>query len=151
GAQRSVALVDVLDHLLAVIAGGKIEVDVGPLAAVLAEEPFEEKLHADRVDGRNLQRVADGGVGSRAAARYQKSVRLAVANDAPHDQERSSESQLFNEGKLVSNLCASLVEQVFFVLHAIALAHTFFDALRQEAVHCLAIGQRVAGKFVAEL
>ena len=37
-AQRAVALVDVLDDLFAMIARGQIEIDVGPFAAVLAQE-----------------------------------------------------------------------------------------------------------------
>ena len=36
GAELAVALVDVLNDLLALIAGRQIDVDVGPLAAVLA-------------------------------------------------------------------------------------------------------------------
>src|ERR1035438_5466882 len=44
GAEGAVAFVDVLDHLLAMVAGWQVEIDVGPLAAVFAEEALEEQL-----------------------------------------------------------------------------------------------------------
>src|SRR4051812_7425027 len=54
GTQRSVFFVDVLNHFFAMIAGGKIEIDVGPLAAAFTEETLEEEFHADGVDGGDL-------------------------------------------------------------------------------------------------
>jgi hypothetical protein len=42
----AVLLVDVLDDALAPIAARQIEVDVGPLAALLREEPLEQQVHA---------------------------------------------------------------------------------------------------------
>ncbi len=62
-AELRVALVDVLNHLFALIPGGQVEVDVGPLAAVLVEKALEEQLHANRIDGGDFERVANGGVG----------------------------------------------------------------------------------------
>ena len=47
----AVLLVDVLDHALAAIAARQIEIDVGPLAALLREEALEQQLHPDRIDG----------------------------------------------------------------------------------------------------
>ena len=44
-AEFAVALVDILDGLLALFFGGQIEVDVRPLAAALAQEALEEQLH----------------------------------------------------------------------------------------------------------
>ena len=68
GAVGAVLLEDVLDDLLALVAGGQVEVDVGPLAALLGEEALEEQLHADRIDGGDAERVTDGAVGGGAAA-----------------------------------------------------------------------------------
>ncbi len=67
-AALAVALVDVLDDLLALVAARQVDVDVGPLAALLGEEALEEQLHADGVDGGDAERVADRRVGGRAAA-----------------------------------------------------------------------------------
>ena len=41
-AERAVLGVNVLNGALALIAGGEVEIDVGPLAALLGEEAFEE-------------------------------------------------------------------------------------------------------------
>ena len=49
------------------VAAREIDVDVGPLAALLGEEALEEQLHADRIDRGDAERVADGAVGRRAA------------------------------------------------------------------------------------
>ena len=86
-AELAIALVDVLDDLLAVIAGGQIEIDVGPFAAVLAQEALEEQFHADRIDSGDFKRIADGGVGCRAAPLHQNAVLLAVAHDLPDDEK----------------------------------------------------------------
>ena len=45
-AQLAVALVDVLDHLLAPVAARQVEIDVGPLAALFREKPLEQQVHA---------------------------------------------------------------------------------------------------------
>src|SRR5204863_1710919 len=64
----AVAAIDVLDDLLPMISRGQVEVDVGPLAALLGEEAFEEEPHADRVDRGDAERVADRAVGGGAAS-----------------------------------------------------------------------------------
>ena len=43
GAELAVALVDVLDDALALVAAGQVEIDVGPLAALFREEALEEQ------------------------------------------------------------------------------------------------------------
>ena len=60
--------VDVLDHPLAAVAAGQVEVDVRPLAALLGEEALEEQLHAHGIDGGDAEAVADRAVGGGAAA-----------------------------------------------------------------------------------
>ena len=74
GAVRAVLLVDVLDDALALVARGQVEVDVGPLAALLREEALEEQLHLHRIDRGDRERVADGAVGGRAAPLHEDAV-----------------------------------------------------------------------------
>src|SRR5277367_6153138 len=83
----AVALVDVLDGLFALVARGQVQVDVGPFAAALAQEPFEEKLHADRIDGRDLEGIADGRVSGTPASLDQDIVPFAELDDVPNDKE----------------------------------------------------------------
>ena len=111
-AEFAIALVDVLDDLFAMIAGGQIEIDVGPLAAVLAEETLEEQLHADRIDGGDFERVADGGVGGRAAALNEDAVMLAVADEVPDDEKVAGEAELGDELEFVLDLRAGFGEEV---------------------------------------
>ncbi len=103
-AEFAVALVDVLDGLLALVAGGQIEVDVGPFVAVFVEEALEEQVHADGVDGGDFERVADDGVGGAAAALDEDVVALAELDDVPHDEEVAGEAELFDERELVLGL-----------------------------------------------
>ena len=93
-AQRAIALIDVLNDLFALVAGWQIEIDVRPLAAVLAEESLEEQFHANWIDGGDFERVADGGVGRRAATLDKNAVLLAVADDVPDDEKVSGKAEL---------------------------------------------------------
>ena len=120
GAEFAVALVDVLDGLLAFFFGGQVEVDVGPLAAVFAEEALEEELHADGVDGGDFERVADGGVGGGAAALDEDVVALAVADDVPDDEEVAGEAEFGDEGELVIDLFTRAGEEGGIVFGAVA-------------------------------
>ena len=72
-AVRTVALIDVLQDLFAPVSRGQIQVDVGPLAALLGQEALKQQLVADRVDGGNAEGVADQTVGRRAATLHQDS------------------------------------------------------------------------------
>ena len=63
GAARAVSLVDVLQHPFALVAAGQVDVDIGPFAAFFGKKPFKQQIHADRIDSRNAQAVADGAVG----------------------------------------------------------------------------------------
>ena len=67
GAVSPVFVEDVLDDLLALVARGQIEIDVGPLAALFGEEALEEQIHPHRVDGGDAERVTHSAVGRGAA------------------------------------------------------------------------------------
>ena len=61
----AVALVDVLDRLLATVALD-VDVDVGRAVALGREEPLEQQVEGHRVGAGDPQREADRGVGGRA-------------------------------------------------------------------------------------
>ena len=104
GAAHAVAPVDVLDDLLALVAGRQVEVDVGPLAALLGEEALEQELHLHRVDGGDAERVADRAVGGRAAALQRMPLAPAEADDVPDDEEVAGEVELLDQRELVLDL-----------------------------------------------
>src|SRR5262249_21166991 len=103
-AARAVAPVDVLDRFFATIPRREIEVDVGPLAALLGEEALEEQVHRDGVDRRDAERVADRAVRRRAAALTEDAALATEADDVPDDEKVAREVELRDDGELVLEL-----------------------------------------------
>ena len=101
-AQPAVLLVDVLDDALAAIAARQIEIDVGPLAALLRQEALEQQLHLDRIDGGDAEAVADGAVGRRPAPLHEDVLLAAVVDDVPDDQEVAGEIELLDQIELAA-------------------------------------------------
>jgi hypothetical protein len=108
---RPYLLEHVLDHRLALVARGQVDVDVRPLAALLGQEALEEQLHADGIDGGDAERVADRAVGGGAAALGQHPALAGEAGDVLHDQEVAGEVELPDHGQLVLELAAGAVGQ----------------------------------------
>src|SRR3954469_4887320 len=50
-AMFSVALVNVLDCLLALLSARQIEIDVGPFASLFRKKALKQQIHPDRIDG----------------------------------------------------------------------------------------------------
>ena len=146
GAVLAVALVDVLDDALALIAAGKIDVDVGPFAALFGEKAFEEQIHADRVDRGDAERVADGAVGRGATALAENSLLFREANQIPDDQEVAAEPQLVDELEFAFDLMPRAV-----VIRLIAAARAFIGQLPEKRGDGLARGQRIVRKLIAEI
>jgi hypothetical protein len=97
GAELAVALVDVLNDALALIAAGKVEIDIRPLAAFFGEKALEEQLHRNCVDRGDAERIANGAVGGRSAALHQNVLGSAEFDDVPNDQEIAGEIEFFDE------------------------------------------------------
>ena len=112
GAQLAVALVDVLDGALALIAAGQIEIDVRPLAALFGKKALEEQFHVHRIDGRDAERIADRAVGGRSAALHQNVLAPAEVDDVPDDQEIAGQIEFFDERELAIDLAAGAAAQI---------------------------------------
>ena len=126
-AEAPVFFVDVLDDLLAPVAARQIEIDVGPLAALLRQKPLEQQIHADRIDRRDPEAVADGAVGRRSAALHEDVVLPAEIHDVPDDEEVAGELELLDEIQLARDLRAGLV-----VVRPVALARADVGDAPQE-------------------
>ena len=146
-AARAVALVDVLQDLLAAIARRQVDVDVRPLAALLGEEALEQELVAHGIDRGDAERVAHDRVGGRAAALAQDPARAALAHDVPDDQEVALEREAADDAELVVELRARLGRD----LPAVALARALEGELAQDTGKCLPRGEREVGEGVAEV
>ena len=101
----AVALVHVLQHLLAV-AVREVDVDVGRLAAVVAQESLEEEIELDRIDGGDAEAEAHSGVGGGAAPLAEHPRAVGEADDVPHDEEVAGEAEPLDERELVRELRA---------------------------------------------
>jgi hypothetical protein len=152
----------VLDDALALIAGGQVDVDVGPLPALFGEKAFEQKLHADRIDRGDAERVADGAVGGRPASLGKDVLFAAEADDVPDDEEISGEVELLDEMEFAFDLAAGALLQVLIMeavlwdavarkRDAITPAGAFVGALAQKRHHGLAFGHGITRKFVAQI
>ena len=105
-AGRPVLRVDVLDDPLAPIAARQVEIDVGPLAALLGQEPLEQQIHPDRIHRGDPQAVAHGAVGGRAAPLHEDVLLPAEVDDVPDDQEVAGEIELLDQIQLALDLRA---------------------------------------------
>ena len=148
GAVPAVALVDVLDDLLAALML-EIDVDVGRLLAFLGDEALEEKVDGVGIDVGDAEAVADRGIGSRAAALAED--RLVAGAGEIHDvvdgEEVGGDGQPFDERELMDDGGPDLSRNAFGI--------TLGGSLPGEGLEML-LGRRAdrdgfVGIFVAKL
>src|SRR5204863_2303425 len=145
-AERAVSLIDILNGALALIAAGKIEIDVGPFAALFGKESFEEQFHLHRIHRGNPERVTNRAVGRGAAALNEDVVLQAELNDIPNDEEVTFEPKLLNKSELALDLPPG-----FVVIREEAVARALVRALAKERCHRLAVAHGVLWKLVAQI
>ena len=146
GAEPSVFLVDVLDHPLAAVAARQIEIDVGPLAALLGQEPLEQQIHPDRIDGRDAEAVAHRAVGGRAAALHEDVVVAAEVHDVPDDQKVAGEIEPLDEIELARDLRAGAI-----VIRPVPLARAEVGELAEKRRRGFARRNGIFRKPIAEI
>ena len=105
-AALAVAFVQILNDAFALVAAGKIEIDVRPLAAFFGKKTLEEQFHADGIDRGDAERIADCAVGSRAASLHQNVLFAAEADQIPDNKEIAGEIELLDELQFAFNLAA---------------------------------------------
>src|SRR4051812_9915290 len=135
-----VALVHVLDDSLA-LPVGEIDVDVRRLGALLAQEALEQEVETDRIDRRDAEAVADGGVGGRAAPLTENPLTPREADDVPDDEEVACEPQLGDERELVLDLFLVLRRTRRGARCSPSLARALLDEPREILVRAHAGGE----------
>ena len=145
-AVRAVACVYVLQDLLSAIPRGQIQVDVWPLAPLLVEKAFKQKLVTNGVDRRDAERVADQTIGRRASSLHQDSPRAALAHDVPHDQEIPFELELVDDAEFMLHLMPDPGRDP-----SVALAGTRLRERAKLAYQRLAVFEREVGKAVIQV
>src|SRR5262245_46726957 len=128
----NVALINVLNRALTLIAAWQIEIDVRPLAAFLGEKALKQQFHPDRIDGSDAQRVTHGAVCSRASALDQDVVVAAEIDDVPDDQEIPRQPELLDQRKLAIDLFNRALVAGHPVRSGVALSSAFVSALAEK-------------------
>jgi hypothetical protein len=100
GMVASVVLIDVLDHLLAPLVL-EIHIDVGRLAAVRGDKPFEQEVAIARVDIGDAQAVTDRRIGRRAAALAEDVLTAGVTDDVVHGEKVGGVFELRDQRQLM--------------------------------------------------
>ncbi len=95
-----VALIDVLDHLFALLVL-EIDVDVGRLVALGRDETLEQEIEFGGIDLGDPEAIADRRIGRRAAPLAQDAARLGVAHDVVHGEEIGRVFQVADQREFV--------------------------------------------------
>ena len=122
----AVLVVDVLDHLLAVL-GREIDVDVRHARHVLVQEALEQQVVRDGIDPGDAEHVGDDRVGRRAAALAGHSVLAREAHEIPVDEKELGEACLLDHLQLALQPARDLDRD-----GPVALAHPLETQLVQE-------------------
>src|SRR5262245_17742955 len=119
GAFATIAFIQILDHLLAPLMF-KIYVDVGWLATVGRNEPFEQKINLGGVNRGNAEAIAHGAVSGRAAPLAEdRFFQLAsVADDIVDGEEITGVVELGDEGEFLID------QSLYFRRHAMWIAQS---------------------------
>ena len=113
GERRAIApvfLVEVLDDLLAALVL-EVDVDVGWLVALAADEALEEHARARGVDLGDAQAIADRRIRRRAAPLAQDAAAAREAHDVGHREEIRLVVQLGDQRELVLDLFEDLLRR----------------------------------------
>jgi hypothetical protein len=121
GSIASIFAIDVLDDLFAALML-EVDVDVGRFISFARDEALEENAHARRIDLRDAQAVAHGGVRSRATALAQDAVVACEVDQVGHREKVGLVAQFLDQCELVLDL------------HAYRIGHTLRVAQRQAPV-----------------
>ena len=118
GPLPSVLLVDVLDHLFAVLRR-EVDVDVRHARHVLVQEALEEKVVSDGIDAGDAEHIGDDRVGRRAAALAGHPMLAGEAHEVPIDEEELRQPGLLDHLQLALEAARDLDRD-----GPVALAHS---------------------------
>ena len=149
----AIALIDVLDHLLAPFVL-EIDVDVGRLAAVLGNEPGEEQLDLGRVDFGDAETIADDAVCCRAAPLAEDRL-LQVARERHHVVDGQKIARVFelgDERELLDEVVSHLLRHALGIpVSGIAPLRAFPCQIFQMLLRRLARRHRLVGILILEI
>ena len=98
----------------------EVDVDVGRLVALLADEALEQHRHARRIDFGDAERVADGRVGRRSAALAEDVLRPRESDDVLDGEEIGLVAKLGDQRQLVLDQLADVGGHMRTAEHRVA-------------------------------
>src|SRR5580692_5570824 len=131
GAVASIAVVDVLDHLLAPLML-EIDIDVGRLAALFRDETGEEEVDLLGVHLGDAEAIADRAIGRGASPLAEDAFRAREGDHLMNSEEIALESELGDERELIGDELANLVRDAegIFLLR-VAVLRAFEGQIRK--------------------
>ena len=96
GPLAAVLVIEILQHLFAALVL-EIDVDVGRLVPLAADEPLEEHVHPLGIDRRDAQTIADGRIGRRAAALAEDAASPGETHQVPNREKIGLVVQFFDQ------------------------------------------------------
>src|SRR5579884_1510082 len=115
GVLAPVALVDVLEHLLAVLAR-EVDVDVRQRGQLLVQEAADEQLVANGIDVGQAEHVGDDRASRRAASLGGDALAAGEGHQVPDDEEVAGQPVTLDQPQLVAQLRADLAVGVAVAL-----------------------------------
>src|SRR6202011_1938251 len=134
----SVLVVDVLDHLLAML-GGEIDVDVRGARHLLVQEALEKEVVLDRVDSSDPEHVGDDRIGGRAATLAGYAVLAREAHEVPVDEKELGEPSLLDHLQLALEPLRDRERD-----RPVALPHALEAELVEKRERCLTLRDWIA-------
>ena len=151
GALAPVAVIDILDHLLAPLVL-EIDVDVGRLVALGRDEALEQKIEARRIDLGDAEAIADGGIGRRAAALAEDSSRAREAHDVVHGEKIGRVVERGDQREFVRERFARALRNALGIARPGACLGEGFERLLRRRIAFAQLFRVAMGQFVeAEL
>ena len=141
-----VGAIDPLDHLLAPLVL-EIDVDVGRLLALGRDEALEQQVQPRRVDGGDVQGVADGRVGGAAAPLAEDLLAARVEHDVVDGQEVGGVAQLADQRELAPDQLVDLLRHPVRIAFACARPGAAGQLLVRRAAIVAVAGRVVVGQL----
>ncbi len=114
----------------------EVHVDIGHLRALGRQEALEDEVIGKRVEGRDVERIADDRASRRATPRpHANTVLLGPARELLHDEEVRREALRADDLVLVLEAVDDLLRQRI----AVAALETFHRHVAQQRLVCLAL------------
>src|SRR5487761_430450 len=142
----AILAIDVLDHLFASLVL-EIDIDVGRFVAIGADEALEQKIALRRIDGGNAEAIADGGIGSRAAALAENFLRVGETHQIIDGEEIRCVAESADEIEFVRELLRDLVRNAL----GIALSGACLALAYEVFLRCQAGRTGIDRIFIAQL